>query len=62
MLRDADTFIYRDYQGSGAAYYDLFYNNASVSYTPKVKLQQVCSGKDILYMNDDVVICDTGGA
>ncbi|WP_248905590.1 glycosyltransferase family 39 protein [Halocatena marina] len=62
VLRDADTFIYRDYQGSGAAYYDLFYNNASVSYTPKVKLQQVCSGKDILYMNDDVVICDTGGA
>ncbi|WP_248904556.1 hypothetical protein [Halocatena marina] len=60
---EADTYIYRDYQGSGAAYFKFYYNNSTVSYTPSVSYKQMCGGnKDILFMNSQVTVCNSAGA
>lgn len=61
-LVEADTFIYREYQGSGAAFFNFYYNNSSVSYTPTLELQQICGGRDIIYTNDQVTICNSPGS
>lgn len=49
-----ETFIYRKYQSSGAAFFD---NKYGVAYTPKLEFQQVCGSRNIIYTNDAVAIC-----
>jgi hypothetical protein len=57
-IRDGDTFIYREYQSKGASYFSDKYGRA---YTPTVEFQQVCGGRDILYTNGEVTLCNAPG-
>jgi hypothetical protein len=57
-IQDGDTFIYREYQSVGAAF---FSNEYGLAYEPTIEVEQVCSGRDILYSNGQVTLCDAPG-
>jgi hypothetical protein len=58
-IKDGDAFIYREYQSKGAAFFN---NRYGLDYTPTVEFQQVCGGRDIVYTNGKVTLCNAPGA
>lgn len=60
-LNESDTFIYRKYQTNGAAYFALLDNGSSAAWKPKPTFEQVCGGRDVVYDNGDVKMCNTPG-
>jgi hypothetical protein len=57
-IKDGDTFIYREYQSVGAAFVS---NKYGIAYKPTIEFQQVCGGRDILYTNGKVTLCNAPG-
>ncbi|WP_129115374.1 hypothetical protein [Halegenticoccus tardaugens] len=54
-----ETFIYRDYQSSGAAYFN---HPEGPAYTPPVDRERMCGGpRDVTYDNGEVTTCTVTG-
>jgi hypothetical protein len=56
---DGNTFVYRDYQSSGPAFFE---NRYGLDHKPSPGFQQVCGGRDIIYTNGKVTLCNAPGS
>jgi hypothetical protein len=56
---DSNSFIHRDYQSTGPAFFE---NKYGLDHKPSPRFQQVCGGRDIVYTNGKVTLCNAPGS